>query len=127
MTNMFRFRSNDPQKGITLIPETESQQDQLVEMLRKLNGTMPSPEDLMDFACMHGIAVRQEIETTAYCFRTLNPSESVVFYPDTDTQREKTLYMLDMWEKNNLGNCGTIFAEDYAKQHGIPYKVTGRI
>ena len=126
MISSIRFRSIHSSKSVTLIPENDSQQDQIFEMLREQDGMLPTHKEIVKTACKHGITMKPEGESVTYCFRTIDPPGAVIYLPDTEEQREKAHYMLTMWGKNNLWNCGSFFAEEFARQHKIPYRVIGR-
>ena len=63
-----------------------------------------------------------EKDSRWYLFKTCTPADMVMM-PKTAEQEALAAEMIRMWELNNLGNCGTYFAEEFAKQHGIPYGV----
>ena len=46
---------------------------------------------------------------------------AVILRPDTEDQKEEVYWMGKMWFLNNLGNCGPIFAVEFAEQHNIKY------
>ena len=46
---------------------------------------------------------------------------AVVMRPDTEEQREQSHWMERMWKINHLGNCGPVFAVEFAEQHNIKY------
>ena len=58
-----------------------------------------------------------------YLFKTLNPAEAVLMMPETAEQDALVAEMVRLWDINNLGNCGTYYAEEFAKQNDIPYGV----
>ena len=123
MINMFRFRSNDTSKSITLMPDTDSQVEQVVEMIQGLNTEYPELDAVSEYADQHDIQYEESRRVIGFYFQTKNPSEAVVMFPKSFEQLENVLWMLKMWEKNNLGNCGTCFAEEFAKFHRIKYGI----
>ena len=46
---------------------------------------------------------------------------AVILRPDTEEQREQSHWMERMWKINHLGNCGPVFAVEFAQEHGIKY------
>ena len=46
---------------------------------------------------------------------------AVVLRPETEEQRALTRWMSRMWRINLLGNCGSVFAVEFAEQHNIKY------
>lgn len=58
-----------------------------------------------------------------YLFRTISPSEAVVMMPETEEQVRLVEEMARLWKVNHLSGSGTQYAEMFAKQHGIRYRV----
>ena len=123
MIKKFRFHSIDSTKDFTLMPEKGWQQDQLFEMLKDLDSKYPSLNTIRGFADKHGIRYQRENKKIAYCFITKNPSEAVVYFPDTEEKKEQTLNMLYKWRKDDLGTFGTVYAEDFARKHNIRFGI----
>ena len=46
---------------------------------------------------------------------------AVVLRPETEEQMEQVRWMSRMWQINHLGNCGPVYAVEFAEQHQIKY------
>ena len=63
----------------------------------------------------------------AYRFRSKRSSDAIILIPNSEEQHSATMGMLRMWMLNNLENCGIVFAEEFARQHGIRYVIEVKV
>ena len=68
------------------------------------------------------LVVSSEVKTFLFHYRFFTKDGvAVVMRPDTEEQREQSHWMEQMWKINHLGNCGPVFAVEFAEQHNIKY------